>query len=155
MPESFEANALRPFKATEFPFKWPFVGNLLEGRFLDTSVFRYDDQWWLMAETNPEDKFDTLRLYYADDLLGNWIEHPQSPIVKGNAHIARPGGRVIVMGDRIIRYTQDCAPDYGTQVGALEILELTTTSYHEREVDTGSSKEFISLREKLRKKIKR
>jgi hypothetical protein len=137
MPESFEANAVRLYKATEFPFKWSFVGNLLEGRFLDTSVFRYADKWWLMAETNPEDKFDTLRLYYADDLLGNWIEHPQSPIVKDNAHIARPGGRVIVMDDKIIRYTQDCAPDYGTQVRAFEILELTTTSYHEREVDTG------------------
>jgi hypothetical protein len=137
IPESFEANSIRLYKAIKFPFEWSFVGNLMEGCFLDASVFRYADKWWLLAETNPNHKFDTLRLYYADDLLGDWIEHPKSPIVKGNAHIARPAGRVIVMNDKIIRYTQDCAPDYGTQVRAFEILELTATSYHEREVNTG------------------
>jgi hypothetical protein len=137
IPESGAANAVRLYRASNFPLKWSFVGNILEGWFLDTSVFRYRDKWWLFAETNPEHKFDTLRLYYADDLLGDWIEHPQSPIIKGNAHIARPGGRVIVTNDRIIRYAQDCDPDYGIQVRAFEIYELTMTSYHEREVETG------------------
>ncbi|NJL52606.1 MAG: hypothetical protein HC930_10995 [Hydrococcus sp. SU_1_0] len=137
IPESFEANSVRLYKATNFPWEWSFVGNILEGCFLDTSVFRYADKWWLLAETSPHHKFDTLRLYYADDLLGDWIEHPQSPIVEGNAHIARPGGRVVIVDNKIIRYSQDCVPDYGTQVRAFEILELTTTSYREREVDTG------------------
>jgi hypothetical protein len=135
IPESFESNSIRLYQATKFPLEWSFVGNIMEGCFLDSSVFRYGDKWWLFAETNPHHKFDTLRLYYADDLLGDWIEHPQSPIVKGNAHIARPGGRVIVMNDKIIRYTQDCSPNYGLQVRAFEIYELTITSYQEREVD--------------------
>ena len=137
IPESGQANAVRLYRSTKFPLEWSFMGNLLEGWFLDSSVFRYGDKWWLFAETNPEYKFDTLRLYYADDLLGDWIEHPQSPIVKGNAHTARPAGRVIVANDKIIRYTQDCDPDYGTQVRAFEIYELTTTTYQEREVDRG------------------
>ncbi|MFM2305009.1 MAG: hypothetical protein RLZZ135_2421 [Cyanobacteriota bacterium] len=136
IPESGHANAIRLYRATKFPLEWCFMGNLLEGWFLDTSVFHYGDKWWLLAETNPEFKYDTLRLYYADDLLGDWIEHPQSPIVQGNAHIARPAGRVVVTNDKIIRYSQDCKPEYGTQVRAFEIYELTTTSYREREMAT-------------------
>jgi hypothetical protein len=53
--------------------------------------------------------------------------------IEGNAHIARPGGRVLVLNDRIIRYTQDDDPIYGYQLRAFEITELTRTSYQERE----------------------
>jgi hypothetical protein len=136
IPETHQANSIRLYKATQFPTQWDFVSNLSSGAsFLDASIFRYADKWWLFTETNPHHKFDTLRLYYADELCGSWIEHPSSPIISGNAHIARPGGRVVVMNDKIIRYTQDCQPFYGTQLRAFEITELTTTSYQEREID--------------------
>ncbi len=139
IPESGEAGAIRLYKASKFPTHWSFLGNLLSGSvFLDPSIFRYENRWWLFAETNPQNKNDTLRLYYADQLISPWIEHPKSPIIQENPHIARPGGRVLVMNDRIIRYTQDCYPFYGIQVRAFEITELTSTSYQEREIP-GSS----------------
>ena len=72
--------------------------------------------------------------FYADDLLGDWQEHPLSPIIQGNAHIARPGGRVIKFDGKIIRYTQDCNPEYGMQVRAFAIEELSTTNYREQEI---------------------
>jgi len=134
IPESFQSGSIRLYKASKFPFKWRFVDTLLSGGvFLDSSVFRYNDKWWIFTETNPDHKYDTLRLYYADDLTGSWLEHPESPIINQNAHIARPAGRVQVVNDRIIRYTQDCYPIYGTQVRAFEIAELTTSTYRERE----------------------
>jgi|UPI00037130C2 hypothetical protein len=137
IPESYQANSVRLYKASKFPTQWNFLGSLLAGSvFLDASIFRHADKWWLFAETNPEHKWDTLRLYYAEELLGPWSEHPQSPIVIGNAHIARPAGRVLVMGDKIIRFTQDCNPEYGTQVRAFEIDDLTLTSYSEREIQS-------------------
>ncbi|MBF2004714.1 hypothetical protein ACF3DV_09305 [Chlorogloeopsis fritschii PCC 9212] len=135
IPETYQANSVKLYKASKFPAQWTFVGNILTGSvFLDASIFRYADKWWLFTETNPEHRWDTLRLYYADDLLGPWIEHPNSPIVSGNAHIARPAGRVLVMKDTIIRYTQDCDPEYGIQVRAFEIDDLSPTTYHEREI---------------------
>jgi hypothetical protein len=136
IPESYQANSIRLYKASNFPTEWSFVGNLLnDGFFVDSSIFRYADKWWMFAETNSHHKHDTLRLYYAEDLLDSWLEHPKSPIINGNAHIARPSGRVLVMNDQILRFTQDCQPTYGTQVKAFEITELTTTSYQEREVE--------------------
>jgi hypothetical protein len=135
IPESHQARSVRLYKALKFPTDWSFVTTLLSGRaFLDPSIFFYDNKWWMFTETNPHHKFDTLRLYYADDLMGSWHEHPASPIIERNAHIARPGGRVLVLGDTIVRYTQNCYPVYGTQVGAFEITELTMTRYCERAV---------------------
>jgi hypothetical protein len=88
----------------------------------------------MYTETNPNRKYDTLRLYYADDLGGPWREHAQSPICMGNPHIARPGGRVLVLGERVIRYAQDCYPVYGTTVQAFEITDLTERHYRERPI---------------------
>lgn len=132
IPESHQASAVRLYKALQFPTKWQFIKSIIVGhRFSDSSIFQSDNRWWLLTETNPEYKFDTLRLYYSEDLLGSWLEHPQSPVIEGNAHIARPGGRVLVINDRIIRYAQDCYPVYGTQVSAIEISRLTTEKYEE------------------------
>lgn len=136
LPESRRAGAARLYKALEFPFRWGFVGTLLSGAFGDPSIFRHDSTWWLFTETSPDSKDDCLRLYYADRLQGPWLEHPKSPVVDGNPHSARPAGRVLVAGGQMtIRYAQDCFPEYGTQVRAFEITELTKTSYCEREVD--------------------
>jgi hypothetical protein len=136
IPESYQANSIRLYKALQFPTHWLFVATLLSGGiFLDSSIFFYDDKWWLFTETNADySQWDTLRLYYAHDLTGPWLEHPQSPIIEGNERIARPAGRVVVLNHSIIRYAQDCYPIYGTQVRAFELSKLTTTSYSEQEV---------------------
>ena len=132
VPESFEASSIRLYKAERFPTRWSLLATLQSGGvFLDPSIFRFQGTWWMFAETNPDHKYDTLRLYYADDLSGPWHEHSQSPIIEGNPHIARPGGRVLVFDDRVIRFTQDCHPVYGTQVHAVEVTELTRHHYRE------------------------
>jgi hypothetical protein len=38
------------------------------------------------------------------------------------------------LGDKIIRYAQDCYPDYGTRLGAFEISQLTSADYEETEL---------------------
>jgi hypothetical protein len=135
IPET--AGSIRLYKASEFPMKWSLVTTLFSAnghRYVDASIFRFQEKWWLFTETNPALKADTLRLYYADDLMGPWLEHPKSPVIEGNAHVARPAGRVLVLNDKIIRFAQDCYPQYGYQVRAFEISGLSTTTYQEREV---------------------
>ncbi len=138
VPERFQSGSIGLYRASKFPIQWSFVGTLVEGPyFVDNSVFLYKDKWWLLTETNPEVKHDTLRLFYADDIIGPWQEHASSPVVQGDPRIARPAGRVLVLGDLVIRYAQNCQPQYGTDVRAFEITELTTTSYQERAVGQG------------------
>lgn len=132
IPESYETNSIRLYRAADFPSRWSFVGVLLEGRdFLDPSIVHFNDKWCIFASTVGN---DTLRLYYADDLQGPWFEHAKSPIVEGDKNIARPGGRILEYNGRIFRYTQDAYPTYGNQIWAFEITLLTPTKYEEKKV---------------------
>jgi len=132
IPESSQDQSIRLYKADNFPYHWSFVKILLEGEeYVDNTIFHYDNMWWLFAGTISN---DVLRLYYSDNPLGSWTEHPKSPIIEGDANIARPGGNVVVFDSRIVRYAQDCDPYYGNQVWAFEITTLTTKDYKEHRV---------------------
>lgn len=130
VPESVAAYSVRLYRALEFPTRWVFVKSLLNGNYYDSSLLNYGRKWWLFTT----DRNDILRLFFADDLTGIWKEHPKSPIVFGNGHIARPGGRILLLNNKVFRFAQDCVPKYGYQVFAFEITELTPEHYNEREV---------------------
>jgi hypothetical protein len=123
--------AIRLYKAVEFPFKWIFQNKLIYGAYADPSIFQYERKWWLFASDTTV--WDTLHLFYSDKLTGPWVEHPKSPVVRNNRGAARPGGRVIMLDGRIIRFAQDCSRIYGKQLRAFEITSLTETAYLEHE----------------------
>lgn len=130
IPESHQDFSVRLYKATSFPSKWVYMGNLLSGfQCVDPSIFRYKDKWWLFVATGAN---NVLNLFYSDKLLRGWQPHPLNPIIKLNKHIARPGGRVILYNGKPYRFTQDCEPSYGLQVFAFEITELSEARYHEK-----------------------
>ena len=139
IPETHRAKSVRLYKAVAFPKRWELVGTLLRGEHpSDASVFFLKNMWWLFLELAGPPLFaGHLRLFYADRLMGPWLEHPKSPIVAGDPRIARPAGRVLTFPDRAIRYTQDCYPDYGTCVRGFEITDLTPISYAEQEIAGG------------------
>lgn len=141
IPESSQDSSVRLYKAVSFPDKWEYVGNLMTGyRYVDPSIFRHNDKWWLFVNTpsnwkphstNPivTSGSNDLNLYYSSDLLGGWKPHPMNPIVKSDKNIARMGGRVITHNDRLYRLTQD---DYHIRIFAFAITELTEKSYVEK-----------------------
>lgn len=132
IPESCNDLSVRLYKARSFPDDWQYIGNILSGySYVDASVFRHQDKWWLFVST-PES--DSLNLYYSNELMSDWTPHPMNPIVKHNKHIARPGGRVVTFGDKTYRLTQDDFPTYGIQVFAFEITELSEETYKENPV---------------------
>ncbi len=136
MPESGEDLSVRLYKATDFPKKWEFKGDLIKGyHFADPQIIRYNNLWWLFVCTREN---DNLNIYYSQNLMGPWKQHPKSPVIKNNPHIARGGGRILEYNQRLFRYTQDCFPTYGIQVYAFEITKLDTTSYEEKIVDNKS-----------------
>lgn len=130
IPESYEDNSVRLYKADEFPTKWTFVSTLVEGRdYVDNSIAYYDERWWLFSSVTTN---DTLYLHYAENLTGPWQEHPASPIVEADLHKARPSGRVLVLDDKLYRFTMDVDPSVGTHmVWAYEITDISPTSYAE------------------------
>ena len=132
IPESARDYSIRLYKAIEFPYKWKLVGKLLKGNFKDTSVIFYNNMWYLFSDSSCNS--DTLSLFYSKSLLGPWLEHPKSPIVLNNPHIARPGGRIKLINNNLYRFTQDDFPTYGRQVRVFKIKILSTIDYQEEEI---------------------
>ena len=134
IPESEADESVRLYQADAFPVRWRFVKQLLTGKgFHDASLFYFKDRWWMFAGIGPG-RHDTLCLYSAQDLLDPWQEHPKSPLIRGNPVTARPGGRVLVQGESVIRFAQEDEPDYGRRLRAFRITRLTTEEYHEEEI---------------------
>jgi hypothetical protein len=131
IPESAEAKELRLYKAAEFPYRWQYVKTMLKGDFGDHALIQYKNIWWLFAGSDPYHN-SSLRLFYADSILGEWKEHLESPIVSHNANKARPGGRMIIYNDILYRFAQDCDPTYGLALNAFEVVSLTKDGYREK-----------------------
>lgn len=113
IPETLAANSVRLYIADSFPARWSYTSTLITERCADPSIFRFDEMWWMFV-CAPVKKSDTLRLYYSSHLRGTWQEHPGSPIVNGDARIARPAGRVTLCDGKLIRFTQDCHAPWRT-----------------------------------------
>ncbi len=138
IPESSRDHSIRLYTADDFPYGWRLCETLLGGQpFCDSTPFRHADRWWMFTEINAELRFDTLRLYSAGDLSGPWEEHPSSPVVCGDAEIARPAGPVRSIDGRLVRFAQDCRDAYGVAVNAVEISKLSSTVYAERRLGNG------------------
>jgi hypothetical protein len=132
IPETLGANVACLYRADEFPTRWSLAAKLIDGPCADPSIVRFADLWWLFLCSTPY-QHDTLRLYFAEQLTGPWREHPRSPIIRGDNCRARPAGRILTVQNKLIRFAQECVPQYGTRVRAFDILELTTTNYIEVE----------------------
>jgi hypothetical protein len=134
IPEAHTETSVRLYKATQFPDKWQYEGDLLTGdHFISTTVIRYKEMWWMFTMRSGN---ETLRLFYAQDLKGPWTEHPESPIVEKDLNIARPGGRPFIIDGILYRLGQDCYPTYGNQVHAFQITDISTKTYSEKMIET-------------------
>lgn len=131
VPETLGANEIRLYKSHDFPRDWRLVCSLVPGGHADPSIFWYEGRWWMFACDTPFEH-RSLRLYSAPQLEGMWEQHPESPIIENDSRIARPAGRVVAFGDRLLRFAQDCSGQYGKQVWVFEITQLSRNEYRER-----------------------
>jgi hypothetical protein len=58
-----------------------------------------------------------------------------NPVVSKNKRIARNAGNIFEMNNKLYRPVQDCSNMYGEKVRMMEILELSETTYREREIE--------------------
>lgn len=134
VPETNETRTVRLYGSDRLPDGWRHEATLLRGhRFVDASLFEHDGRWWMFVSDACD---PVLNLFVADAPIGPWVEHPANPIVGGDARLAQPGGRVLADGGRIVRFAQDDVDSYGRALIAIEITELTPTTFRERPIGT-------------------
>lgn len=132
VPESVAVREVRLYRANDFPRGWEPVTTLLTGqRLADPTLLHRNGHWWLFARGGQ----NSLRLYLAEELTGPWREHPDSPVLQEDLRQSRPAGRVVEAGGRLLRFSQDGLPWYGSRVLAFEITELTPQHYREQPLE--------------------
>ncbi len=98
----------------------------------DVTPFRHDGRWWLSATVRRGGSCsDALHLWYADSLRGPWTPHAHNPVVVDIAS-ARPAGRVVHRGGRLLRPAQDGTGGYGSALALTEIVRLDPETYEQR-----------------------
>jgi hypothetical protein len=135
VPETGENRTVELYRCIDFPNRWRLEKILLrDARFVDATIHRTDDKWWMFVNVGVEggETHDELHLYYADHLLGEWKPHHCNP-VKSDVRGARPAGQLYQRDGILYRPAQICAPLYGSGVKINRVLHLSPQAYLEQE----------------------
>lgn len=106
----------------------PLVG-LEHERLVDGTLVPHEEHWYLFA-SRPQSSGTRLELWVADDLMGPWTPHPNSPVCLDPRN-ARMAGPVLRARDRMYRLGQDGAAGYGQGITINRIDELAPRQYAE------------------------
>jgi hypothetical protein len=111
---------------------WEHVKELLPHAVIDPTVFNYGDRWWMFG-TTPENPCSELRIWFADQLKGDWQPHAGNP-VRSDARNTRPGGTPFVVGGSLYRPSQNNTRTYGGSVMINQVDVLTSHVFEEHPV---------------------
>jgi len=120
------------YVAGTFPTSWSLSSTLIDAanqsfnNINDPSVFRYNNTWWAFFTSDGDSTRNTLEIWYADTIEGNWTRHPDAAISTTDA--ASPCNQPIVRDNHIEIYYQDTSGTYRT-VNAYKITDLSKTSF--------------------------
>ena len=131
VPEARGTSDVFLYKASPFPSDWTRMTAIINENAIAPTLFAYHDTCWMFLGTEDH---ATLKLYYAADVFGPWMRHPQSPVILFDSSMATPAGRVIQYDGRLYRFALDCSSDGGNGVRVFEISELTGTTFREVEI---------------------
>lgn len=136
IPETASARRIELYQAVDFPRRWRLVGPLIEDiSATDATLFQHDGRFWMLATVggNGASSWDELHGFHAPSLFGPWTPHGQRPL-KMDARSARPAGRLINEGGRLLRPAQDCSTGYGQGLVLNELEVLNETEFKERAI---------------------
>lgn len=137
VPESAARGGLEMYRASAFPDQWVLERRLFEDlRLVDATFFEHEGRLWLFAGVigdNGGSSWDELFAWHAPGLDGPWTPHGLNPI-KSDCRGARPAGRPLRLGGRLLRPAQRCERSYGEALVWYEIGALTPDLFIETEL---------------------
>jgi len=145
IPEAWDSGLVDLYRCQEFPHKWKREATLLEGKYVDTTVWQHDGLWFMATTSAEQDaRAGVLLLFYSDSLTGEWRFHPANPI-STDIRYSRGAGRIFQHGAGFIRPSQSGCPIYGYSFTLNEITELSADRYAERPLQTITPDRFKGL----------
>ena len=106
-----------------------FDCDLLQGRFVDTTLFIYDGKFYLF--TTPQKHPHThLFIFVADDLRGPYRPHYNNP-VKVDCSNSRMAGKIQNIDGELVRPAQNSTLHYGSSITLNKIVQLSEYQFVE------------------------
>jgi hypothetical protein len=134
VPETSRNKQVCLYKAKEFPYSWIKISTLIQDfAGLDSTIFKYENHWWLFATDKNDGSNYKLKLWYAPNLFGPWTPHINNP-VKIDIRSTRPAGTPFIYDNVLYRPSQDCSEKYGAKIVINKIIKLTTTEFKEEQI---------------------
>lgn len=135
VPESASNHTIELYKCIQFPRIWELQRNLMENVCAyDSTLFPYQGRWWLFANMTcipGVSAWDELFLFSTDDpIRGEWVPHPQNPVVS-DCKNARPAGRLFMVNGKIYRPAQNCSRKYGYGFNINQVTRLDKKGFEE------------------------
>jgi hypothetical protein len=131
LPEAWRSGRLTLYRGDEQLADWKAETRIdLDCLPVDATPLWHNGEWWLFYSpaANRVSKTSHLHVAWAKSLHGPWTVHPGNP-VRIDRSSARPGGRAVVSGGRIMLPVQDCSDTYGGRVRPLWINRLDAGSF--------------------------
>lgn len=150
IPETFESEQIRLYRAEEFPYRWKLEAVLIDNvRAVDSVVIQNDGMWFLltnMCSAEIDDFNSELHIYYSNDLFsGNWTPFRKNPVILDSKK-ARNGG-LFSIGDKTYRVNQvQGLNHYGKSFDINEIQKISIDEYREREIAKVTPDFFAGLK---------
>jgi len=132
-PESTAAHRIDLYRAVRFPDSWQLAATLVSGvEASDPTLVQHAGRWWMMATVRERygSFSDALYLWSASNLIGPWVPHRRNPVLVDIAS-ARPAGRLVERGGRLLRPAQDCRGGYGRAVTLAEVTRLDDDTFEQ------------------------
>jgi hypothetical protein len=131
VPESYEADSVFMYKAVNFPLSWEKSRILLDGfAGIDNTIIKHDNIYWMFTADKKDGFRYNLKLFYAEDLLAEWMPHPKNP-VKTDIRSARSAGTPFRYKGDWYRPSMDYAEKIEGRIYINKVLTLSKTEYEE------------------------
>lgn len=137
IPETSGLESIRLYKGNEDLTNFTYIKTLLSDESSTTCGFSYSDSsvvfkegaCYLMTSIN-DGKNNVLKLFVANDLFDEFVEHQSSPISVSNKY-GRNAGSVFEYNGILYRVSQDCVCNYGDNVHLMRITKMNVREYQE------------------------
>ncbi len=131
IPETYQTNQVRLYKAEEFPLKWKLEKVLIDDYAgIDSTPFKYGNTWFLFSTEKNTGPHHNLNIHYSDSIFGPWQQHPKNP-VKTDIRSSRPAGTLFEYGGDIFRPSMDYSEKIEGRIIINKIQTLTITDFKE------------------------
>ncbi len=148
IPEQIEKGRVDVYEWVENTERLEFVKTIFPYPLADPVVFNENGLWWLFGSRPGKDVNNSLNIYFSESFLGEYIAHPQNPVVF-DPRCARMAGAVFRLNGKLYRPAQESHIYYGKRSVIYEITEITRTSYREKFVTHIEPSEYSCMKKGL------